>query len=167
MKIAYSGTHSTGKTTDVYETGKQYKIWYPTSRIELLTEVARRNPFQLLNKNATEETQTWMFSKQIQEEIELLGYNDILICDRSLVDYVAYTYYLFPYLADKMFEFLRYHIETYDKIIFKSLDKNRWLYDDGQREGDDEEYRSEIENLMLSLHYKLLQEGKHFKLEIV
>ena len=66
-----------------------------------------------------------MFSKQIQEEIELLGYNDILICDRSLVDYVAYTYYLFPYLADKMFEFLRYHIETYDKIIFKSLDKNK------------------------------------------
>ncbi len=167
MKIAFSGTQSTGKTTSVYESAKDYKSWNPQLRIELLTEVARRNPFQLLNKDATENSQSWMFHTQIQEEINLTSCSDLLICDRSIIDYVAYTYYLFPYLGEKMFDFCKYHIETYDKIILKTIDRSFQVCHDGIRESKDEEYRKQIEDYLIDFYIKLLKLGKDFKLEII
>lgn len=108
-----------------------------------------------------------MFSFQIKEEIELFNQCDILICDRTLLDYVAYTSYLYPKVSEKMYELAKVHIDSYDHIYFLSIENNDYLVDDGIREAKDKEYRKWIEDRLLDMYYELLGQKYtfNFKLE--
>ena len=61
------------------------------------------SPVYAKHKDKPKETQLWMFTNRIQMEISLLTKFDILICDRTIFDTIAYTrYFGFDKLADKI-----------------------------------------------------------------
>lgn len=166
MKIALSGSHGTGKTFSVFNMANDMKLSYPNADVEVLTEVARKCPLKKLNKETTKDSQLWMYGYQIKEEINLSNRADILICDRSLLDYIVYTSYNFPTLGEKMYELAKIHMTSYDYIYFKSIENNDYMAEDGIRENKDKDYRKWIEDKLVDMYFDLLSQSYSFKFKI-
>lgn len=166
MKIAFSGTHGTGKTMDALDCSQKYKKWYPDSEIEIITEVARKTPFRSLNRNTTIESQLWMFNTQMIKELEASLYSNIVICDRSIVDYIAYTSHVSEDVAKNMKKLVWNWISSYDKIYFKTVENNDFLISDGVRDEEDE-FREEIETRLLNYYYEFLGKGYNFEFVLI
>ena len=113
MKIAFLGTHGTGKTTlahDVVVNLKKMGV-----DVGFASEVARKCPFPL-NEEATKKSQIWMLLSQIIMEIEEEEKCGVLVCDRSVLDY--YCYYANKFGRLPMIEGLvKEHLKTYSKLI--------------------------------------------------
>jgi len=155
LKIAYTGTQGTGKTTSVFETARITKLNYPNKSITVFHDNAARAPKGLYNKKGTEESQLWIFTNQMKTEIELSNIYDIVICDRTVFDSIAYTIWMgFINLADKMFNLAMYHLNSYDEIYFKQIKTNDWLVDCEHRDTKDLEYRQNIEHFLMRLYEK-------------
>jgi len=125
-KIGIIGTHGTGKTTLAFRLAAEYKIANPSKSVTIVSEVARRCPLPI-NKKTTAEAQMWIFCHQMAAEIEAEYKNDIVICDRTVLDNLAYFERLFKFgYLGKPTERLFYHfskvadswIETYTKLYF-------------------------------------------------
>jgi len=89
MKIALSGTHNCGKTTlllDVYS--KLKDLGYKS--VGILPEIARICPFAI-NQETTFKSQYWILTQHIFYEIILQEKYEILLCDRTVVDNLAYA----------------------------------------------------------------------------
>ena len=155
MKISFTGTHGTGKTTSVLKTAYDYKLKYPNKNIDILTENAKHSPLPI-NKKATEESQLWIFTNQIQKEIAVLSKSDVLITDRTIVDSIAYTKRRgFDKLAEKKLELAKYYISTYNTIYLKLIKNNDYCFQDSLRVHDDSTFRQEIEDILIE-YYKQL-----------
>lgn len=155
MKIAYTGTHGTGKTTSVFTSAKTVKLNYPSKSINVFHDNAARAPKGLYNKKGTKESQLWIFTNQMKTEIELTNIYDIVICDRTVFDSIAYTIWMgFTDLANTMFDLAIYHLNSYDEIIFKQIKTNNWLVECDHRDIKDLEYRQNIENVLMGLYEK-------------
>ena len=153
MKIAYTGSHGTGKSTAVFNRAYEEKMNNPNKSVEILHENAARAPKGLYNKKGTAESQLWIFTNQMRTEIELMSFYDIVICDRTVFDSIAYTFYLgFTDLGKKMYELALEHLHTYDQIHFKLIKNNNYLYDCEHRDTKDLVYRQDIENFLLRLY---------------
>lgn len=87
LKIAFVGTHGVGKTTLCYELAAWMKK--REARVDMVREVARRCPLPI-NRETTLAAQSWILHRQIAEEIELSSEQDVVICDRSVLDNYAY-----------------------------------------------------------------------------
>ena len=87
LKIAFVGTHGVGKTTLCYELAAWMKR--REARVDMVREVARRCPLPI-NRETTLDAQSWILHSQIAEEIQLANEQDVVICDRSVVDNYAY-----------------------------------------------------------------------------
>jgi hypothetical protein len=91
MIIAFSGAHSTGKTTmanEVYGSLPERL----KGRVELATGLGRKCPYPL-NKNATAKTQLWLY----EEHLKILERNPedkVILCDRTVADVISYTQWL-------------------------------------------------------------------------
>lgn len=90
MKIGVLGTHGTGKTTFAMALAAHLKGADPSKRVGLVSEVARSCPFRL-NEGATHDAQAWVFHQQFIREIEAAARNDIIVCDRTVFDALAYS----------------------------------------------------------------------------
>jgi GTPase SAR1 family protein len=90
IKIAFSGTHSCGKTTAINEV-YQYLKSKGYKSVGTSPEVTRWCPFEL-NQKTTFKSQYWVLTHHIMQEIILRKY-DILLCDRSVLDNIAYAKY--------------------------------------------------------------------------
>jgi len=166
MKIAFSGTHGTGKTTSVFELATKFKKDNTDKTVGIIAETARRCPLPI-NKDSTEMSQLWIFAEQMKFEIEYCEWYDIVICDRSIIDSIAYTYVGGYYeLANRKLETAKSFMNTYDKIIFKTIKSNNYIYDDGIRDSKDLDYRKKIEDKMLELYQKLLKDYD-FEFEVI
>lgn len=155
MKIAFTGTHGTGKSTSVFNYAHVAKIENPTKKIEVFHENAARAPKGLFNESGTRESQMWIFTNQIRNEIELTNLYDIVICDRTCFDSIAYGIYMgFEDLTDVMFELALKHLPSYDKIFFKLIKNNDYLFKCEHRDADNLEYRQNIENILIRLYEK-------------
>jgi len=152
MKIAFSGSHGTGKTTSTYLECLRYKRT-TTKDVGIVAEVARQSPLPI-NTDAPIESQMWMFSRQLQIEIEFSTLYDILICDRPIADYVAYTLLIDEYVATAMLSFIKNYINTYDIIYFKTIENNQYLCYDGVRDID-LDYQKNIENRLIKIYQGL------------
>lgn len=156
--IALSGSHGTGKTTAAFQEAAQQKILHPSNTIAVLCEQSSLSPYPI-NKEGTEDSQMWIFTRQIELELEYHSKFDIIVSDRTAVDAIAYTYVAgFHGLAAAMFSLVENHISIYQKIIFKKIAKNNFWYADGIRETTDSQYRQDIENKLLELYQQLFQE---------
>ena len=87
MKIAFIGSHGVGKTTLCYDLASRLKR--QDRAVDLVKEVARRCPLPI-NRDTTLEAQAWILHTQIADEIAAVAQNDIVICDRSVLDNYAY-----------------------------------------------------------------------------
>jgi thymidylate kinase len=155
MKIAYTGSHGTGKTTSVFDSGHVLKIKNPTKKIGLFYDATRRAP--ACNDTATIESQLWLFCYRIQEELKLCSEYDIVVCDRTVFDSIAYCYHFgFTKLAENSLEFAKnIFLKTYDKIIFKTIKHNQFLKDDKIRNTKDLNYQQKIEDILLQIYTDL------------
>lgn len=157
MKLAFTGSHSTGKTTLIREIEKH--VPYHTT-IKCVTEVARKiiRRGYLLNNEATEASYVHYINDQLNEEHDITSY-DFFFSDRTLLDPLAYM------IANK--DFPGPTIEDY----FIQMMENVWLleqsrYDlyiyfpiefplvfDGIRPPD-EKYRQAVDRAILSMLHK-------------
>lgn len=152
LKIAYTGSHGTGKTTSVYETAQKMKLQHPNKSVGILTENAKDSPFNI-NKNTCNKSQLWIFTNQISRELELETKYDILICDRTIMDSIAYTMHSASMdLSEKMYELAIKHMSSYSEVFFKTIQKNNFLIEDGVRDGTDRQYQQEIEDKLKALY---------------
>lgn len=87
LKIAFVGTHGVGKTTLCYELAAWMKK--REARVDMVREVARRCPLPI-NRETTLDAQSWILHTQIAEEIRVANEQDVVICDRSVMDNYAY-----------------------------------------------------------------------------
>lgn len=138
--IVVIGAQGTGKTYLSHKLEKELKSRGKT--VELVDEVARSCLWGI-NEQSTFLSQRWIFHEQMRKELETEYKNpDIILCDRGIVDNLAYAERLhnrgenFPiteYL--QMVEIARYWSQKYDYIIHMPLNLNR-LKDDGVRSTD-------------------------------
>lgn len=87
MKIAFIGSHGVGKTTLCYDLASRLKR--QDRAVDLVKEVARRCPLPI-NQETTLQAQAWILHTQIADELAAVAQNDIVICDRSVLDNYAY-----------------------------------------------------------------------------
>lgn len=87
MKIAFIGSHGVGKTTLCYDLASRLKRL--DRAVDLVKEVARSCPLPI-NRETTAEAQAWILHTQIAHEIAAAAQNEIVICDRSVLDNYAY-----------------------------------------------------------------------------
>ena len=154
-KIAYSGTHGTGKTTSCFNLATQCKLNCHSKSIHLLTEVASESPFKI-NKETTVESQMWIFANQISRELENSLRYKILISDRTIADNIAYTMAAgFKTLAQNQIEFAKSFISTYDYIFLKQSSTNNFHYEDGIRDSKDKQFREDVEDSLHEVYYAL------------
>jgi len=166
MKIAFTGSHGTGKTTSVAKKFYDMKLHNPENSITILTENAKNSPFKI-NKETSFESQLWIFSNQMQSELFFQANYDILICDRTIVDSIAYTMTAgLNDLANSMMNLAKDYICTYEYIIFKTIKNNDFLMKDGIRDHNDLQFRQDVENHLLNL-YKILQKDKKINFEVI
>ena len=141
MRIAIIGTHSTGKSKLV---NKIYSKLKNQKDVTIIHEVARICPFGL-NKDTTFEAQLWILLEHLRQETEKSGHK-FVISDRSLIDNYMYMIRAFPekskILLDTVIESSKY----YD-YIFKTIQKNVKIKEDGFRDTDPE-FRNDIDNLL-------------------
>jgi len=139
MKIAFLGTHGTGKTTLAHDLVTRLKKRGIDAGI--LSEVARQCPFPI-NEDTTKKSQLWIILSQIIKELEAEEKYSVVICDRSVLD--GYCYYVNKFGRAKFLEpLILKHLKTYSHLIRVPIrkgllkkDKIRSTNDDFQKKVD-------------------------------
>lgn len=161
MKIAFIGTHGTGKTTLTHELVANMKKNHLDA--DFLGEIVRKCPFPI-NEDTTKKSQIWIILKQILEEMEAEEKSDILVCDRSVLD--PYIYYVNKFGRNKVIEALvLQHLKTY-KYLIKVPIRTGFLKADKIRSVD-ENFQKKIDSLMnkflKSFNIKYLELNRVYK----
>ena len=121
-KIAFTGTHGTGKTTLAYGTGAELqKLGYNT---KIINETARETQFNL-NDETTYEAQVDIIARQVRNELDAsIRPVDYIVTDRTVMDAVAYTKNAEMVgtielgWSQALFPLARKWLDTYDLIFY-------------------------------------------------
>lgn len=141
MKIAFVGTHGTGKTTLAHEL--VMKLKKKGVDAGFMSEVARNCPFPI-NEETTRKSQVWIILSQIIKELEAEKHNDTIVSDRSVLD--GYCYYVRKFgRAQFLEELIKVHLKTYDYIIRVPIRKG-FLIKDKVR-STDEEFQKDVDKV--------------------
>ncbi len=156
--VAFSGAHGTGKTTAVYEMATNLKKNQQTE-VGVILEVARQCPYPIISKESsttTKESQLWIFTAQIQAEMNAQRRYGCVVSDRTIIDTIAYTAASGMYgLAYAMKALAGEYARTaYKEIHFRTINEHDYLVDDGIRNLN-YDFRREVESAMLSLYSEL------------
>ena len=102
MKVAFIGTHGTGKTTLCYDFASLIKK--RGFSISIVSEVSREAIKRGLpiNENTTVDAQGWILLNQMGKEIEASHESQVVVCDRSVLD--NYIYLLNRFGPSKFYE---------------------------------------------------------------
>ena len=141
MKIAFIGTHGTGKTTLAYDVaGVLKKKGYD---VEVVTSIARSSPFPI-NENSTEKSQLWISLSMINKELEIQKTCEHIVCARSILDAYAYTLNI---LNNSQFfkNLFEYWIKTYDILIYTPI---RYKLEKDFVRSDNKEFQIKIDNII-------------------
>lgn len=138
MIISLAGIHGAGKTTLLNKI-KYYIESKLNKTVYLIPESARECPYPI-SENTTIQSQIWIWKEQLRKELNAYAHNqnDIILVDRTLMDNLVYLkYYLLRYnLTDPIFDILynytKYHMNTYDYISVLDLNIG-FIKDDGIR----------------------------------
>ena len=114
MKLAFIGTHGVGKTTLCYDVVALLKK--RDVNVDIVKEVARLSPLPV-NRKTSLESQTWILTTQVAEEIRAGAQHPVVVCDRSALD--NYAYMALACGRQKPVErFVDWWMKTYD-LLFK------------------------------------------------
>lgn len=134
VKVAIIGAQSTGKSLRAKDLSKK-------GNLLLMPEVARSCPLPI-NKEASRNTQLYIFATQLQKEIEQMvkaeksGMNGI-VCDRSLLDTLVYSIDGgFDDITELLLPLTRKWMNTYTKIYWCRPAKGSFPENDGIRCSD-------------------------------
>jgi predicted ATPase len=156
--IAFSGAHGTGKTTAVLDLARKLKIWnIAAGNIGIIQETSRLCPIPVLSSTCnkpTEAAQMWIFSRQLQTEIESAQMYGMVVSDRTLVDCMAYTLFFGYYKLAEAMEAIIAARQPYRAIFFRTTLNNQYCKQDGFRHMNQED-RSKIENIMINVYRQL------------
>jgi GTPase SAR1 family protein len=138
FKVAICGTYHSGKTSFCHRVVAELKS--KNYNAELTRESARKSYYLAVGERNIY-TQVEIFARQISEEIEYLRINDILICDRCLIDILAYTRFYMKnernpnkiILGKSIESFSKEYLKTYDLIFLKRTLFNLKLSSDSIR----------------------------------
>ena len=152
-KIAFSGSHGTGKSTSVGQAFIDNKMAHPEYTIGMIMENAKDCPFDI-NKGGNIYTQYWIFCNQVQRELYLQDKYDLVICDRSVVDSIAYGSVVLGNIqfTDSLIYLASQYVHTYKEIIFRSIKTNDYWYDDNFRQANDQKFRQDVEDELLRIY---------------
>ena len=113
MKLAFIGTHGTGKTTLCYDLTAALKR--QGFNADMVKEVARLSPLPI-NRKTSLDAQTWILMTQVAEEIRSASVHDVVVCDRSVLD--NYAYLAFACGRQKAIErFVDHWMRSYDVLV--------------------------------------------------
>ena len=113
MKLAFIGTHGTGKTTLCYDVTAGLKR--QGLNADMVKEVARLSPLPI-NRKTSLDAQTWILMTQVAEEIRSGSAHDVVVCDRSVLD--NYAYMVLSCGRQKAIErFVDHWMKTYDVLV--------------------------------------------------
>jgi thymidylate kinase len=114
LKIAFIGTHGVGKTTLCFDLGAVLKK--RGLHVDLVKEVARLSPLPI-NRKTSLESQLWILTTQVAEEIRSAAQHEVVVCDRSVLD--NYAYLVFAAGRQKWIEpLVNRWMKSYD-LLFK------------------------------------------------
>lgn len=155
--IAMTGTHGTGKTTATYQRAAEAKLRNPGKQVMILQEVAAGCPMGI-NQVTTLESQLWIFTTQISRELYLASQCDILVCDRTAMDAIAYTSVMSGggntdahKLCHKMFDLVKNHLGFYDEIHLMRIEDGDYCHSDGIRDTENKPWRELVEKVLIWL----------------
>lgn len=158
MKIAFIGTHGTGKTILAHELVARLKKKGVDAGI--LSEVVRNCPFPI-NEEATKKSQIWIILNQIIKELESEEKYSTIVCDRSVLD--GYCYYVNKFgRASFLEDLIKKHLSTYTYLIRVPIRKGLLRKD--KVRSTDEKFQKDVDeqfNRMLKLlnvKYKVFEE---------
>jgi predicted ATPase len=158
MKLALTGAHGTGKTTLCRFLCENafagYRVAHCREVPRVIIEQANDDNFFRRTKNSPLR-QSLTFLYQLLEEVKQAQKADILICDRTIVDHLAYSTVLFPGTASTIeyrvtVEAARVWVSEYD-MIFK-LPIEFPAKDDGVREVD-LKFQNDIDQQIDALYF--------------
>ncbi|HNV03900.1 MAG TPA: AAA family ATPase [Vicinamibacterales bacterium] len=113
MKLAFIGTHGTGKTTLCYDLTAGLKR--QGLNADMVKEVARLSPLPI-NRKTSLDAQTWILMTQVAEEIRSASAHDVVVCDRSVLD--NYAYLVFACGRQRAIErFVDHWMRTYSVLV--------------------------------------------------
>lgn len=163
--ISFTGSHGVGKSTTAGIMYSDYKVNHRDKSVRLLCDLEADCMFPI-NSKTTVEAQMWIFTNQIQKELEALHRFDVLITDRTVVDIIAYTYAAgFQDLALAMLALAEAHVSIYDEIYFKQIEFNSFCFQDGIRDAEHPDFRAEVEKTLKDM-YAQLTESEFIKGEL-
>ncbi len=155
MKIAFTGTHCTGKTTLLHDIEEIFSTEFVVNSV---TEVARRiiSRGYPLSMDANIDSYVHYINDQLNEENEKMKNCGLFISDRTLLDPVAYAIvnyqlprpYIPQYFIDMMKNVWLLEKEKYDLYVYFPVEFE--LEADGVRPSD-EKYRQDIDKVIVSL----------------
>lgn len=157
MKLALTGAHGTGKTTLCRFLGEKTFAGHPVAYCRevprVIIEQAKEDEF-FRRTNNSPLRQSLIFLYQLIEEVKQARGAEFLICDRTVVDHLAYSSVLFPETTltieyRVVLEAVRAWVSEYD-AIFK-LPIEFAVEDDGVRESD-VKFQNEIDRKIDELY---------------
>lgn len=155
---AFTGTHSTGKTTAVRALRKEMALNFPGQTVGVVREVARDCPYPVVglgNSRPDPVSQQWIFHQQASAELAAISRYDIVICDRTVCDCIAYTLAGGLYgLAASFLSLARWHVSIYDRVYFRRAKADVPPEDDGFRNLDND-FRLRVEACLLEVYHRL------------
>jgi predicted ATPase len=158
MIVAYTGTHGTGKTTAVYTRAAMFKREYPDSEVGIVCETARLCPYPVLGQGSEwvrDVSQRWIFAAQQQAELSAAARYDIVVCDRTVCDCIAYTLAGgLEHLARSMMDLAQHHVDSYDHVYLRRMLPETPAADDGFRSRD-ETMRARVEECLIEIYHRL------------
>ena len=141
IRIAFLGSHGTGKTTAVLDLATRLKK--AGCDVEVVNEVARASPFPI-NEGTTMRSQLWIFANMLSKEI--MADAEITIYDRTLLDVFEYTFRIAPDDAELLRPFIQEWMKTYD-LLFYMEPRRGYLKKDGKR-STDKKFQKVIKDMM-------------------
>lgn len=137
VKYAFTGSHGVGKTTSAYQMAHDKMIECAGKKVEIIHDIPAGNPYWISSgRKPSKIGQLWGFNAQLEAERIAEEKYDIVISDRTIMDYVGYSIYAgFYKLADVQLEIAKEHIKTYDKIYYIKINPEL-LIDNGVRNTD-------------------------------
>lgn len=141
IKVGFLGTHGTGKTTAVFDLAGALKK--ENKGVHTIINTARSCPLEI-NEDATINAQFWIFGELLKKEQE--SRNEVVICDRTLLDVFAYLYRVSNYVGNELRPFVKGYMYTYN-VIFYMRPTEGYLKEDGQRSVN-KEFQKEIKDII-------------------
>lgn len=151
---AFSGTHGVGKTSWTTKEFYNYKLEFPEENIGLLINLDRSCPLPI-NQTGTVDTQRYLFTDRIRNEIISCVKYDVVFTDQTIFDIMAYSLSLgYKDLYDSMIKMAIYHRPFYEEISVLLIENNDYHYDDGLRDMD-KNFRQKVQDNLLMIYDNL------------